>query len=138
MTDSGLMSSLLKWRFDTLRLDGDKIGKLIETYVFTELSAQISTNPHEYALYHYRDRQQREVDFIIERADGALLGLEVKASSTVSQKDFRHLYWFQENIVPKRPGENLFVGLVLYAGEHVLPFGKNSWAVPISQLWPSI
>jgi len=32
-------------------------------------------------------------------------------------------------------GENEFVGVVLYTGEHVLPFGDRLWAVPLCVLW---
>ena len=41
MTDCGLMSSILNYRMDQLRTDSDKTGKLMETFVFNELSAHI-------------------------------------------------------------------------------------------------
>ena len=40
-TDTGLMAHLLNWRFSDVSLDSDKSGKMIETLVFNELSAQI-------------------------------------------------------------------------------------------------
>jgi hypothetical protein len=36
-----LMAANLRWRFDTVRLDGDQNGKLLETFVFAQLIAQI-------------------------------------------------------------------------------------------------
>lgn len=68
---------------------------------------------------------------MIEREDGALLGIEVKASSMVKGDNFKHLRWFQENLAQRKT----FTGIVLYAGEDVLPFGSGTWAVPISALW---
>jgi len=36
------------------------------------------------ALYHYRDKDQDEVDLVIETGSGALVGIEIKASATVN------------------------------------------------------
>lgn len=130
MADSGLMASLLKWRLQDIRLDPDRIGKLIETFVFNQLIAQIHASPEEYALYHYRDREKREIDFLVEHIDGTLLGIEVKASSSVSMEDFKHLIWFKENLAKQRT----FIGIVLYAGAHILSFGSQLWAVPMGCL----
>jgi len=40
--------------------------------------------------------------FLIQREDGALLGIEVKVSHSVSKDDFRAQYWFQENIIKNK------------------------------------
>lgn len=131
MTDSGLMSALLGWHADQVALDADRSGKLIETFVFNELAAQIEACDVEHTLFHYRDREQREIDFLIEREDRALLGIEVKAGSAVKSEHFKHLRWFKENIAGKRP----FVGIVLYTGDAAGSMGDEMWAVPFSCLW---
>jgi hypothetical protein len=95
------------------------------------LAAQLDAQEEDYQLYHYRDREKREVDFIVENEDFDLLGIEVKAGSAVTKDSFKHLLWFRDNMAKGR----LFVGVVLYTGEHVLPFGEGMWAVPISVLW---
>jgi predicted AAA+ superfamily ATPase len=131
VTDCGLICSLLRWQFEEVFLDSDRSGKIIETFVYNELVAQVDANDTEYALYHYRDRENREIDFLIERSDGAFMGIEVKAGSNVGQHDFKHLMWFRSNMVK----DKLFIGIVLYTGEHVVPFGNNLWAIPCSHLW---
>ncbi len=131
LTDSGLICSLLRWQYDQVLLDSDRAGKIFETFIFNELAALVDASLGEFALYHYRDREGREVDFIIEKDDGSVLGIEVKAGSSVGQGDFKHLLWLQKTI--KHP----FVGIVLYSGSHVLPFGKNLWAVPMASIWRS-
>lgn len=128
--DTGLMSSILRWDMREVLLNRDRSGKLMETFVFQELAAQVDLNPG-LALYHYRDREKREVDFIVENEQNAVLGIEVKSSHSVSNRDFRHLIWFRDNIAEDRP----FTGIVLYAGEDVIPFGDRLWAVPIASLW---
>ena len=131
MLDSGLMASVLHWQMAQVELDADRSGKLIETFIFNELASQIDANEGEYELFHYRDREQHEIDFLIERKDQALLGIEIKAGSSISTADFKHLKWFKENIAKKRS----FVGIVLYAGEYAGSMGNNLWAVPFDALW---
>ncbi len=130
MVDSGLMASLLSWKMDQVRLDSDRSGKLIETFAFNEIMAQVDASDGRYELFHYRDREKREIDFLIEREDNALLGIEIKAGSAVEKKDFNHMRWFQKNIAKKQ----IFIGIILYSGEFPVSFGNNLWAVPFGTL----
>ena len=131
LADSGLMTSMLDWRFKNIRLNGEKNGKLIETFVFNQLLAILDTQTTEFSLYHYRDREKREIDFIIENALGDILGIEIKAGSSIGKEDFKHLIWFKN----KMARNNHFIGVILYTGEHIASFGNQLWAVPISSLW---
>jgi len=131
MTDSGLMASSLNWRLENVIENADRIGKLIETFVYTQLAALIDLND-AYRLYHYRDREKREIDFIVEReSDAAILAIEVKSALSVKGDDFRHIRWFAENMSDGRP----FTGIVLYSGEAVFSFGDRMKAVPVSAIW---
>jgi len=130
MCDTGLMASVLNWRARDIELDPDKSGKIVETFVFTELAAQVDLSGG-YTLYHYRDIDKREIDFIIENADGDLAGIEVKAGSGVGKDDFRHLAWFRDHLAKGRR----FVGIVVYSGRDVLSFGNGMLAVPLSAFW---
>jgi predicted AAA+ superfamily ATPase len=129
-TDTGLMANILNWSFDSVFLDPDRSGKIVETLVFNELSAQIGLG-YNYSLSQYRDRKGREIDFIVENDRGELLGIEVKAGSMVSSDDCKHLRWFKDNIALNR----IFTGVVLYTGENTLPLGTNIYAVPVAALW---
>lgn len=131
MADSGLMASLLRWNIDQVRLDSDRSGKLIETFAFNEIMAQVDSGDGLYELFHYRDREKREIDFLIEREDNALLGIEIKAGSAINKSDFKHMKWFKNNIAKNR----LFIGIVLYAGNVPASFGDGMWAVPFDFLW---
>lgn len=131
MSDSGLMASILRWRMDDVCLDGQKNGKLIETFVFTQLAALIDAQDEDYQLFHYRDREKREIDFLIENEMGDILGIEVKAGSVISKESFKHLLWFKNKLIKSQD----FVGMVLYTGQELLSFGDNMWAVPICLLW---
>ncbi len=131
VTDSGLMASLLGWNIDRVRFDSDRCGKLIETFAFNELAAQVDVSNDLYTLWHYRDRQKREIDFLIEREDGAMLGIEIKSGSNIGLNDFRHMKWFKETLLKDQP----FTGIILYSGENIASFGKNMLAVPFGALW---
>ena len=131
MADPGLMASCLGWSQDKVRFDGELNGKLIETFVYAQLAALIDAQDEDYDLSHYRDREQREINFIVESPDQALLGIEVKSGTNIDTDSFKHLKWFRDNIAKDRP----FTGIVLYSGAQVLRFGPNMWAVPTCALW---
>lgn len=131
MNDSGMMSAILRYNKDNVRLDDQKLGKLVETFVFNEIAAQVSCYPGS-RLYHYRDREKREIDLLVETAKDELIGIEVKAGSAIKKNHFKHLSWFKEHLVK---GHQKFVGVILYTGETVVPFGEGLWAVPMGALF---
>lgn len=130
VSDTGLMCSVLNWKIDDLILDADKTGKLFETYIYNQIIAQVDLENLDYSLYHYRDREKREIDFIIQDSNN-IYGIEVKSGTLISRDHFKHLKWFKNNLVKDKH----FVGIVLYSGENVASFGEDLYAVPINNLW---
>lgn len=130
MNDTGLAAALLNLDETRLQSDPQLRGRLLENFVGMELVKQISYAPEPYRLYHLRTGKGREVDFLVEDAQGRLLGVEVKASATVSADDFRHL-----RVVAEWLGARWAGGVVLYTGATLLPFGERLWAMPILCLW---
>ena len=125
--DSGMMAALLKWNAEEVYLDESRNGKFVESWVYQQIAA-LADVAGNVELSHYRDNKKREIDFMAERSDGALLGIEVKAGS-VSHSDFAHLKWFAENLAHTQ-----FTGIVLYSGTETLRFGEGFYAVPLSAL----
>ena len=82
-------------------------------------------------LYQYRDRSNREIDFILEDDKNHIFAIEVKGGSRVSVDDFKHIKWFKDNLVKEKE----FLGIILYSGENTLYFKDNLVALPISILW---
>ena len=97
--------------------------------MYNQLAA-IAETSLDYSISHYRDSCKREIDFIVERSDGSMLGIEVKAGSSLGKDDFKHLKWFAANLVK----EQQFTGIVLYSGDHTLRFGEGFYAVPLAAL----
>jgi len=66
-------------------------GALLETFVFSEVLKLITASDLRLAPYHFRDQQMREVDIVLERDDGMIVGIKIKASATVKSSDFTGL-----------------------------------------------
>src|SRR5271157_1852230 len=128
--DSGLLGALLGASAERVAKDRSIFGPLLETFVFSEVLKQASWFGESCALYHYRDKDQDEVDLVIEAGSGALVGIEVKASATVNAGDFKGLRKLAEAC-----GDNFKLGVVLYDGGRPVPFGDRLVAAPMSCLW---
>lgn len=105
-------------------------GPLLETFVVGELARQRTWADLDVDLFHLRDHDGAEVDLIVEARDGRLAGVEVKASATVSVRDFRGL-----DLLHDRLPRHFTHGVVLYLGTEILPFGDRRTALPLSALW---
>ena len=131
MADTGMMAALLNWKAPAFADDADKVGKAFETFAYNELAVQIDAAEDTYRLYHYRDHDKREIDFLIERDDRHKLAVDIKSGISVKQSDFKHIEWFRDKLSKDTP----VIGVILYAGDDILPFGKNLWAVPFDCMW---
>jgi predicted AAA+ superfamily ATPase len=128
--DSGLLSAMRGLTADRIAKDRGAFGALLETFVFSEVMKQIGWSDEGYTLHHYRDKDQDEVDIVLENDRGALIGIEVKASATVQANDFKGIRKLMDIC-----GDDLKLGIVLYDGTGIVPFGDRLFAAPISCLW---
>lgn len=128
--DSGLLATLLDLGTAELQRDRNRFGKVLETFVYSELLKHSHMAEGEYRLLHYRDADKFEVDLVIENASGHLIGVEVKSSATVSAGDFRGLKKMM-NVT----GDLFKMGVLLYDGTETMPMGDGLWAAPLSTLW---
>lgn len=126
--DTGVASALLRLDAPALYANRAVLGQLLETFVFQELRRQASGQSEPIAFYHFRHRDDHEVDIVLEQGT-ALAGVEVKASGTVRMEDFRGLKKLQEIA-----GDRFVCGVVLYDGEVSLPFGPRLFALPMQAL----
>jgi uncharacterized protein len=127
--DTGLACSLLRCSAAELDDRRELLGQLLETFVFGEIEKQASAHPERIDLYHLRDKDGYEVDIVVQHGTHHA-GIEVKAANSVREGDFRGLKRLRELLGPR-----FHSGVVLYDGEHVLPFGERLLAVPLSSLW---
>jgi predicted AAA+ superfamily ATPase len=127
--DTGLACALLG--VDAARLEADRIalGAMLETFVLQELRRQASWRPDPIDFFHFRDRDDFEVDVVLE-GEGIVAGVEVKAAATVNDSDLRGLRKLQS-----AAGERFGAGIVLYDGSATIRFGGTLFAVPVRRLW---
>jgi len=128
--DSGLLSSLLDLNESSVASNRSLFGRVLESYVFSELMKQTTWAERDYVVYTYRDKDQLEVDFVIEDTAGNIIGVEVKAAASFSKSDLAGM-----KKLATLAGEKFVAGVVLYDGKDTLPMGDRFWAVPISTLW---
>jgi predicted AAA+ superfamily ATPase len=130
VADSGLLASLVGADERRIETDLDLGGMFYETFVAMELDRQISWLDDRPQLFHFRDRDQREVDIVLEHRDGSVSAVEVKATATVHARDFRGLTHLKDKL-----GARFKAGALLYTGANTVPFGERLAAVPLCGLW---
>lgn len=128
--DSGLLASIRGYTVARLRAKRDLLGPLLEVFVFSELLKLSSVSEEHVNLFHFRDRDQSEVDFVLESAQGQIVGIEVKAAASVTRRDFSGL-----DRLASIAGNSFVQGIVLYDGERSLAFADNLRAVPFASVW---
>lgn len=131
--DSGLLAFLIGADERRLARDGGIAGAALESFVAMELVRQADWADDPVSLFHYRDKQQREVDVVIEWSSGEVAGVEVKAAATISNKDFAGLRYLRDKL-----GTRFKAGALLYTGAETLPFGDRLAAVPLGGLWTDL
>ncbi len=130
--DSGLLAMLMDVSGKDVHADKGRYGHVLESFVFGELLKHMTTAYSDYRPLYYRDADKFEVDIVIENSAGQLVGVEVKASATVKERDLRGL-----KKLANLAGDQFTAGVLLYDGDETMPLGNNLWAAPLSTLWGS-
>jgi hypothetical protein len=130
LSDTGLLASLIGADPRRIESDLDLGGMLYETFVAMELDRQISWLEDRPKLFHFRDRDQREVDIVLEHRDGSVSAVEIKASATVRAQDLHGLRHLRDNL-----GDRFNAGALIYTGASSVSFGDRLTAVPLCGLW---
>ena len=128
MTDSGLFCHLLGIASVDDLMQSKHKGDIVETFVYAELAKHIGYSQTQPSMYHYRTNDKKEIDFIIEKSD-TIFAIEVKSSLSLKKEVFKHIEDFQKK------SDKRVVGIVLYAGSDIVPFGDGNhkrFAVPLS------
>ena len=128
--DSGLLATARGLSFDRVKANRGEFGALLESFVFSEILKLMTGSDLRLTPYHFRDQQMHEVDIVLERDDGMIVGVEVKATATVKSGDFAGLRTLAEACK-----ERFAFGVVLFDSTDLVPFGDRLAAAPLSCLW---
>ncbi|MFM7808540.1 MAG: ATP-binding protein [Planctomycetota bacterium] len=128
--DSGLAATLSDLTAEDWAAQRDRFGHLLESFVVQQLIAQAGWTDPDLRFWHYRDKDQIEVDVVITRG-GQTWGVEVKSAVTVTPQDARGLRRLADQC-----GENYRGGVLLHAGNSAFALDDaRHLAVPLAWLW---
>ena len=128
--DSGLLAALLRVGPEDIAKDRQKLGPILESFIHAELAKAASLSGKTTTVSHYRDKDQVEVDLVLERSPGRIVGIEIKASATARPKDFRGLQRLKE-----AADDSFACGILLHDGERIQQTAPGMFAMPIEMLW---
>ena len=128
--DSGLLAALQRTGTTEIEKDRTALGPLLECFVHAEITKAIALAEEPTTISHYRDKDGIEVDLVLERSPGTIVGIEIKASATARPQDFRGLARLRETA-----GDRFACGIVLHDGDRIQQTGAGMFAMPVKTLW---
>lgn len=131
LVDAGLFAGVLRVDTQAVLRDGDLLGRVLDTFVASQVRSELPLTESRPRLFHLRTHQGRhEIDLVAELAGGGIVGIEVKASAAPKRDAGRHLAWLSQEL-----GDRFVGGVVLHTGPRVYPLGEKIVAAPICTLW---
>lgn len=131
LIDPALLAGVLRLDATAIVRDGDLLGRVLDTFVASQLRAELATAESRPRLFHLRLEQgRREIDLLAELAGGGIVGIEIKADAAPRTDAARHLVWLRDRL-----GQRFIHGVVLHTGPRAYALGERISAVPISTLW---
>jgi uncharacterized protein len=130
VADPALITNLSRATDDEVLRNTDMLNAATETFVATELLRMIGWSSERVRPFHWRENARHEVDFLLERDNGDVVGIEVKSAADVRTAHASGLRMFRD-----RHMKRFHRGFVIHAGDHVARLDDNIWAVPFSVLW---
>ena len=129
VADTGLGAAAIQ--LDAGRLAAGAVGgAFLESLVVNELVKQAAVIDEPLTLAHFRDRSSVEVDVLVERPDGSVMGFEVKSATSATTRDAAGLRFLRDRL-----GDRFIAGLVLHTGPRTASLGERLWALPVAGLW---
>ena len=131
LLDPALAAAVLRLDANAVLRNGDLLGRLIDTFVASQIRSELAVTSARPRIYHVRQQQGRmEVDLLAELGGGGIVAIEVKASAAPTPDDARHLATMRDRL-----GESFVAGVVLHTGPRAYRLGDGIVAAPISALW---
>lgn len=134
VVDSGIGAQVLRLSRSKLER-GDastltEFGHLVESFVVQEITRQVSWIDETVSLVHWRTRDGDEVDLVLERDDGAVLGIEVKAGDRVDPRQLSGLRRLRERL-----GDAFVAGIAFHLGSRGYMLEDRIHSLPVERLW---
>jgi predicted AAA+ superfamily ATPase len=125
--DTGLVAYLTKWPNAETLMNGAMAGAVLETYAIGEILKSYLHNGKEPYLWLYRDKNQNEIDLVIEEA-GTLYPIEIKKTANPGLGDyagFKELAKLQKKVG---------LGAVLCMKPDRVPLSRDVVSIPVWEI----
>lgn len=136
MVDSGLAARLLRLSEGKLAAASasalTEFGHLLETFVVGEICKQLDWMDESVTRGHWRTHDGDEVDLVVERDDGRVVAVEVKAGSRVPSDQLGGMMKLR-----RRLGSQFLGGVVLCTGSRSYTYDHDLHVLPVERLWHS-
>ncbi len=131
LVDAALLAGALRLDSDAIIREGDLLGRVLDTFVASQLRAELAIAECRPRLYHLRQEQGRhEIDLIAEASGMRVIAIEVKASASPRGDAASHLVWLRSQL-----GQRFERGVVLHTGPRAYELEDRILAAPIATLW---
>jgi len=125
--DTGLCAYLCRWETPETLYSGAMDGAILETWCFGEIIKSYRHNGIDPLIYFYRDTDQKEIDFIIEK-NMTLYPIEVKKTAMPGEKDIKKF-----NITGKL-GKKTGTGAVLCLTKERYAINRSAVSIPVWEI----
>jgi predicted AAA+ superfamily ATPase len=122
--DTGLCAYLLKWNNPESLETGSMSGAFFETLVVSEIIKSYQNLGLQAPICYYRDKDNREIDLIIEQ-NNTLYPIEIKKSASPKKDAVKHFK------VLEKAGVSVGGGAVICMARDLVPMDKDNWLVPV-------
>jgi len=131
VVDPALVGAILRLDVNAILRSGDLLGRLLDTFVVSQLRAELAVSTSRPRLYHVRQEEGRfEIDILADLGGGTVVAIEAKASAAPTADDARHLVGLRDRL-----GEAFVAGVVFHTGPRTYALAERIVAAPISALW---
>lgn len=131
LVDPGLFAGILGVTENDVVTDANLLGRVIETFVVAQIRSEVALMSPAPRLHHLRTGEGRqEIDLVVELGARRLVAIEIKATSSPSSRDSRHLRWFRREL-----GTDCIATVLFHTGPFMFTLEDGTIAAPISALW---
>jgi len=125
--DTGLCAYLSSWTSRDTLMNGAASGHFFENYVVAEMIRNASYGKTEMSLNFYRDKNQKEIDLLVE-IDGELKPFEIKRSASPERKAIRAFG------VLEKSDRKVGSGGIICMAETPFPIDANNSLIPVNNI----
>lgn len=127
--DTSLTAESLSRAGQEIETRRELFGQLLESYVVNQVlpSREWAELPTDVFYWREASRTSPEIDLVLLDGQGRHVGVEVKASRTISRDDLKGFRSLRER-------RSLHRGFIVYTGDEVIKLDSNIWAIPVDAL----